>query len=48
MPVVTIRFVIPLPTDDELMPANREKLKLANDLNVAKNRFHAARPATTP
>jgi alkylhydroperoxidase family enzyme len=32
----TARVVIPLPTDDELMPANREKLKLANDLNVAR------------
>ena len=32
----TAKVVIPLPTDDELMPANREKLKLANDLNVAR------------
>jgi alkylhydroperoxidase family enzyme len=32
----TAKVVIPLPTDDELLPANREKLKLANDLNVAR------------
>jgi hypothetical protein len=32
----TAKVVIPLPTDDELVPANREKLALANDLNVAR------------
>jgi alkylhydroperoxidase family enzyme len=32
----TAKVVIPLPTDDELAPANREKLALANDLNVAR------------
>jgi hypothetical protein len=32
----TTRVAIPLPTDDELVLANRAKLALANDLNVAR------------